>query len=82
MRLKYKKINAEKQAAEEEQKQKKFAWAIDQAEKGGVSGMILAGKCYRDGVGVAKDLSKATEYFRKAENAGSSEAAQLIETCK
>ena len=76
------KNNSENQAKEENQKRQKFAWAIDQAEKGGVSGMILAGKCYRDGIGITKDLTKATEYFRKAENAGSSEASQLIETCK
>jgi TPR repeat protein len=44
--------------------------------------MISAGKCYRDGDGVEKDLNKAREYFQKASDLGSIEAAQLLNDCK
>lgn len=76
------KMAVESQLREESQKKQKFLWAVDQAEKGAVSGMILAGKCYRDGNGTEKDLSKARQYFRKAADLGSTDAADLIDTCK
>jgi TPR repeat protein len=69
--------NKSKELAAQKQK---FDWYIIEADKGSLSGLIGAGKCYRDGTGVEKDLKKAREYFDKALELGSPEAAQLKES--
>lgn len=61
---------------------KKFYWNLEQAEKGSTSALIYIGKCYRSGDCVEKDLKTAKDYFRKASDLGSIEAAQLISTCE
>jgi len=70
-------LNNDSKIREQAAQKQKFEWYLDQAEKGAISGMIGAGKCYRDGIGVEKDLDKAREYFDKASNLGSDEAGAL-----
>ncbi len=67
---------------EQAAKQQKFNVNLVLADKGQIASIIYVGKCYRDGEGVEKDLNKAREYFRKASDMGSREAAQLFIDCK
>jgi hypothetical protein len=55
----------------------KFLKNVALANNGSTGCMIYVGKCYRDGLGVEKDLKKAREYFEKADAAGSPEGAKL-----
>jgi hypothetical protein len=55
----------------------KFLKSVALADTGSTGCMIYVGKCYRDGIGVEKDLKKAREYFEKADAAGSPEGAKL-----
>lgn len=73
-----KRLKEENQAKELARQKQKFDWYVEQAKKGGVSGMIGAGNCYRYGLGVEKNLDKAREYYKAASNAGSSEGAKLF----
>ena len=77
-----KKIIEENDLKEQSAKQQKFNTNLVLADKGQIISMIVVGKCYRDGEGVEKDLNKAREYFRKASDMGSTEAAQLFLDCK
>jgi hypothetical protein len=77
-----KQINEENKRNEQAAKQQKFIRILDCADRGSLECMIKAGKCYRDGDGVEKDLNKAREYFQKASDSGSTEAAQLLNDCK
>ncbi len=43
-----------------------FTWFLRSAERGNEKGMYAVGTMYRDGNGVAKDVEKAMEWFRKA----------------
>jgi Sel1 repeat len=77
-----KQINEENKRNEQAAKQQKFIRILDCADRGSLECMIKAGKCYRDGGGVEKDLNKARGYFQKASDLGSIEAAQLLNDCK
>jgi hypothetical protein len=70
--------NEESKLKEQADKQQKFIRILALADKGQVESMINAGKCYRDGDGVGKDLSRAREWFQKASSLGSTEAMQLL----
>jgi TPR repeat protein len=78
----FKKADEAKQAInklnEQAVKQQKFIRNLTLADRGDVECMIFVGKCYRDGNGVEKDLTKAREYFRKASDKGSAEATKLL----
>jgi hypothetical protein len=56
----------------------RFNKNVGLADKGQLESIIIVGKCYRDGDGVQKDLSKAREYFQKASDMGSEEGAKLL----
>lgn len=77
-----KRINEENKLKELIAKQQNFIRILDCADRGSLECMISAGKCYRDGNGVEKDLNKARKYFQKASDLGSTEAAQLLFDCK
>jgi hypothetical protein len=77
-----KRINEENKRNEQAAKQQRFIRILSLADRGSTESMISAGKCYRDGDGVEKDLNKAREYFQKASDLGSIEAAQLLNDCK
>ena len=49
---------------------KGFIWAIKSAENGSPQGMIHAGVCYYDGLGVDKNHQVAAQFFLQALNAG------------
>jgi outer membrane protein assembly factor BamB len=51
----------------------------DAADKGDSYGQLRMGQRYRDGDGVAKDMSKAREYFAKAAAQGDTDAARALE---
>lgn len=74
----WKQINEENKLKEQAARQQKFIRILNLADRGDLECMISAGKCYRDGDGVEKDLKKAHEYFQKASDLGSTEAAQLL----
>jgi len=82
----YKKADEAKKAIDhlngEAAKQQKFNLNLGLAGQGQIQSIIFVGKCYRDGEGVEKDLNKAREYFQKASDMGSKEAAQLFLDCK
>ena len=46
------------------------SWAIKSAEEGSPQGMINAGVCYYDGLGVAQNHQKAAQFFLQALEAG------------
>ena len=73
-------INEENRLKEKAGQQQKFMRNLDLADRGGVENMVYVGKCYRDGIGVEKDLNKAREYLHKAADLGSEEAAKLLIT--
>ncbi len=68
----------ESKIKEQADKEQRFNRNLAMAEKGQLGSMIIVGKCYRDGDGVEKDLSKARAWFQKASDEGSSEAIQLL----
>lgn len=51
-----------------------YYWANEAANTGNSDGMLLAGLCYKDGTGVEADVEKASEWFKKAANAGNVDA--------
>ena len=82
-------IDEEYKLKEQAAKQQKFNKNLDLANKGYIdrnkgciNSIIYVGRCYRDGNGVEKDLSKAREYFQKACDLGSDEAVKLLSSCE
>ncbi len=71
--------NEENQLKAQAASQEKFARNLALADNGDVDCMVNVGKSYRDGDGVDKDTRKAREYFQKATDAGSQEAARLLD---
>jgi hypothetical protein len=51
-----------------------FAWSAAAAVRGDLEGQILLGRCFAAGRGIAKNLEQARKWFRRAAEAGSSEA--------
>ena len=51
-----------------------FLFAFEAASKGSLYDMHLVGSCYRYGTGVAKDLSKAIEWYERAAESGMTKA--------
>ncbi len=81
-------IDEEYKLKEQAARQEKFNKNLDLANKGyinrdkrSINSVIYVGRCYRDGNGVGKDLSKAREYFQKACDLGSDEAVKLLSSC-
>lgn len=56
----------------------RFNNSLVRAKQGYIESMIAVGKCYRDGIGVEKDIKSAREYFKKASDLASLEAANLL----
>src|ERR1035438_1555540 len=73
-----KRINEENKLKEQAARQQRFIRILNLADRGNLECMVSAGKCYRYGDGVEKDSKKAREYFQKASDLGSAEAAQLL----
>jgi TPR repeat protein len=74
----WKRINEENKLEEQASRQQRFIRMLNLADRGDRESMVNAGKCYRDGDGVEKDLNKAREYFWKASNLASTEAAVFL----
>ncbi|GEM_PF-3972907 len=63
-------------------KKEKFTRNLVFADRGNIDCMTYVGKCYLNGDGVEKDITKAREYFQKATDLGSKEAATLLLSCQ
>ena len=61
-----KRINEENKLNEQAAKHQKFIRILTLADSGSLESMIRAGKCYRDGEGIERNLEKAHEYFQES----------------
>ena len=53
-------------------------WFRRAASQGSVRALNLLADCYRDGVGVPADLSRAEQYYQEAVRKGSQSAAESL----
>jgi len=58
-----------------------FALMLVNAEKGQSNAMLNLGFLYEEGIGVARNFSKALEWYQKASDAGEGEAAMRVGRC-
>jgi TPR repeat protein len=58
-----------------------FALMVVNAEKGQSKAMLNLGLLYEQGLGVARNFTKALEWYQKAANAGEGEAYMRVGVC-